>query len=78
MGLERLALLFAAIARLNRLSVSTSLPSLWAQGLGKAHAYLLMNGFLAFNNTMSNKARVVHVMTANSFQVLATSSATTS
>lgn len=50
--------------------MSTSLPSLWAQGLGKTHAYLLMNGFLAFNNAMSNKARVIHVMTANSFQVL--------
>lgn len=65
-----LALLSAAIARLNRLAVSTSLPSLWAQGLGKTHAYLLMNGFLAFNNAMSNKARVIHVMTANSFQLL--------
>ena len=29
-----------------------------------------MNGFLAFNNAVSNRARVVHVMTANSFQVL--------
>jgi len=32
-----------------------------------------MNGFLAFNNAMSNKARVLHVMTANSFQVLVSS-----
>jgi hypothetical protein len=50
--------------------VSTSLPSLWAQGLGKTHSYLLMNGYLAFKNALSNKARVIHVMTANSFQVL--------
>lgn len=50
--------------------MSASLPSLWAQCLGKTHAYLLMNGFLACNNAMSNKARVIHVMTANGFQVL--------
>lgn len=32
-----------------------------------------MNGFLAFTNATSNKARVIHVMTANSFQVLVSS-----
>jgi hypothetical protein len=62
--------LFVAIRRLEGLSFSTSLSSLWAQGLGKTHAYLLMNGVLALENALSNKARVIHVMTANSFQIL--------
>jgi hypothetical protein len=29
-----------------------------------------MNGVLALENALSNKARVIHVMTANSFQIL--------
>jgi hypothetical protein len=65
-----IALFIAVLMHLKGQQLSTSLPFLFSQGLGKPQSHSLVGGFLAASGPVNRAWRFGHILFANSFQVL--------